>query len=155
MFVAAARYPFDRAELKGVDQPIPEGLRGSGSQAYASRIWGISGTEYMERADPWPMNPKGELILPIKMEDKHALEAPPWSSRTKTGLYETADAVIARFIRRVSMREFGVDTPIGKAIQFDGYSAVLPDRFATPAIRGEKPGFAPRPHRADARVPRT
>jgi 4-hydroxy-2-oxoheptanedioate aldolase len=73
MFVASARYPFERAELKGADTPIPEGLRGSGSQSYASRIWGISGTEYMERADPWPLNPKGELILSIKMEDKHAL----------------------------------------------------------------------------------
>ena len=73
MFVASARYQFERPDLKGIDRPIPEGLRGSGSQSYASRIWGISGTEYIERADPWPMNPKGELILSLKMEDKHAL----------------------------------------------------------------------------------
>ena len=73
MFVASARYQFERAELKGADKGIPEGLRGSGSQTYASRIWGISGTEYIERADPWPMNPKGELILSLKMEDKYAL----------------------------------------------------------------------------------
>ena len=73
MFVASARYQFERAELKGADTGIPEGLRGNGSQAFASRIWGISGTEYIERADPWPMNPKGELILSVKMEDKYAL----------------------------------------------------------------------------------
>jgi len=73
MFVATARYQFDRAELKGLDKGLPEGLRGSGSQAYASRIWGITGNEYIERADPWPLNPNGELILSLKMEDKYAL----------------------------------------------------------------------------------
>jgi 4-hydroxy-2-oxoheptanedioate aldolase len=72
-FVSTARYQFERAELKGADKGIPEGLRGSGSQAYASRIWGISGTEYIEKADPWPMNPAGELILSLKMEDKYSL----------------------------------------------------------------------------------
>ena len=70
-FVSTARYQFERPELKGADKGIPEGLRGSGSQAYASRIWGITGTEYFEKADPWPMNPNGELILSLKMEDKY------------------------------------------------------------------------------------
>ena len=73
MFVATARYQFERPDLKGADKGIPEGLRGSGSQGYASRIWGISGTEYIDKADPWPMNPNGELILSLKMEDKYAL----------------------------------------------------------------------------------
>src|SRR4029450_13274656 len=73
-FVAATRYPFVRQELKGADTGLPEGLRGSGGQGPAARIWGISATEYMERADPWPMTPKGELILSVKMEDKYALE---------------------------------------------------------------------------------
>jgi 4-hydroxy-2-oxoheptanedioate aldolase len=73
MFVATARYQFERPDLKGADKGIPEGLRGSGSQAYASRIWGITGTQYIERADPWPMNPNGELILSLKMEDKYSL----------------------------------------------------------------------------------
>jgi 4-hydroxy-2-oxoheptanedioate aldolase len=73
MFVATARYQFARPELKGADKVLPEGLRGSGSQAYASRIWGMSGTEYIERADPWPLNPKGELLLSLKIEDKYAL----------------------------------------------------------------------------------
>ena len=35
MFVATARYQFERPELKGADKGIPEGLRGSGSQGYA------------------------------------------------------------------------------------------------------------------------
>ncbi len=59
MFVATARYQFERPNLKGADKGIPEGLRGSGSQGYASRIWGIPANEYVVRADPWPMNPRG------------------------------------------------------------------------------------------------
>lgn len=73
MFVASARYQFERPDLKGADKGIPEGLRGSGSQGYAAQIWGITGTQYVEKADPWPMNPNGELILSLKMEDKYAL----------------------------------------------------------------------------------
>jgi 4-hydroxy-2-oxoheptanedioate aldolase len=73
MFVASARYQFERPDLKGADKGIPEGLRGSGSQGYASQIWGITGTQYVEKADPWPMNPNGELLLSLKMEDKYAL----------------------------------------------------------------------------------
>lgn len=73
MFVATARYQFERPNLKGADKGIPEGLRGSGSQGYASRIWGIPANEYVVRADPWPMNPEGELLLSLKMEDKYSL----------------------------------------------------------------------------------
>ncbi|MGE3844599.1 MAG: hypothetical protein AB7I50_23790 [Vicinamibacterales bacterium] len=72
-FVAASRYQFDRPELKGADKGIPEGLRGSGSQGHPASIWGISPIEYLEKADPWPMNPNGELILSLKMEDKYSL----------------------------------------------------------------------------------
>jgi 4-hydroxy-2-oxoheptanedioate aldolase len=72
-FVSTARYQFERPDLKGADKGIPEGLRGSGSQGYASRIWGLTGTQYVEKADPWPMNPNGEMILSLKMEDKYSL----------------------------------------------------------------------------------
>ena len=71
MFVASARYQFPRSGLK--DDMIPEGLRGSGSQSFAAGIWGISSDEYTKVADPWPLNPRGELILSIKAEDRHAL----------------------------------------------------------------------------------
>jgi 4-hydroxy-2-oxoheptanedioate aldolase len=73
MFVATARYQFERSNLTGAAEGIPEGLRGSGSQGYAAQIWGISGAEYVVRADPWPMNPQGELLLSLKMEDKYSL----------------------------------------------------------------------------------
>src|SRR5262249_1887500 len=63
------RYPNAKPVAKG----IGEGLLGSGSQGYASRIWGITPQEYMKKADPWPLNPNGEFMLGLKIEDKYAL----------------------------------------------------------------------------------
>ena len=70
-FVEATRYPFHKQE---VGEGLQEGLRGSGSQGYASEIWGISGREYLEVADAWPLNPNGEILLGLKIEDRHALQ---------------------------------------------------------------------------------
>jgi hypothetical protein len=36
-------------------------------------VLGISAAEYMKKADPWPLNPNGEFLLGLKVEDKHAL----------------------------------------------------------------------------------
>ncbi len=44
------------------------GTRGRGSEPTAAAIWGISPQEYMERSDPWPLNPRGELLLGVKLE---------------------------------------------------------------------------------------
>ena len=49
------------------------GTRGSGGQGAAAAIWGLSGAEYLERADPWPLNPDGELLLGLKIENRRAL----------------------------------------------------------------------------------
>jgi 4-hydroxy-2-oxoheptanedioate aldolase len=38
-----------------------------------AQIWGISLQEYEQKADPWPLNPDGELLLGVKEEDKYAL----------------------------------------------------------------------------------
>lgn len=67
--VEATRYPF-APKAAGLN----EGLRGSGSQGYAAQIWGIPAAEYIKIADPWPLNPKGELFLGLKIEDRFALE---------------------------------------------------------------------------------
>jgi 4-hydroxy-2-oxoheptanedioate aldolase len=69
VFVQALRYPHAKPAAPGVG----EGLLGNGSQGYASRIWGISSQEYTKRADPWPLNPNGEFLLGLKVEDKYAL----------------------------------------------------------------------------------
>lgn len=69
-FVQACRFPFQTAGLKEGDDP---GRRGAGGQIKAAEIWGIPPDDYLMRADPWPLNPKGELILGLKIENKRAL----------------------------------------------------------------------------------
>ena len=68
-FVQAARYPNHR---RGVDV-VGEGLRGWGSHLFASSIWGLDKEEYLRRADVWPLNPEGEIMLGVKVEDQQAL----------------------------------------------------------------------------------
>jgi 4-hydroxy-2-oxoheptanedioate aldolase len=65
--VEATRYPFAPAAT-GLNQ----GTRGNGSQGYASTIWGLTPFEYMRVADPWPLNPDGEIILGVKIENPRA-----------------------------------------------------------------------------------
>jgi 4-hydroxy-2-oxoheptanedioate aldolase len=67
MMIEASRYPF-APRVEGLAQ----GTRGNGSQAYASRMWGVSAQEYMRIADPWPMNPDGELLFGLKIENPRA-----------------------------------------------------------------------------------
>ena len=69
VLVQAARYPH-APYAEGID----EGLRGSGGQGFAARIWGVTQQEYQRLADPWPLNPDGELLIGLKIEDRHALE---------------------------------------------------------------------------------
>ena len=69
-FVATCRYPFQKL---GREQ-IPEGLRGAGGQAEPAELWGMSKEEYVKKADPWPLNPDGELFLGLKIEDRHCVE---------------------------------------------------------------------------------
>jgi 4-hydroxy-2-oxoheptanedioate aldolase len=63
-----------RAFVEAVRFPAYGGRRGVHGNSTAGRIWGISGDEYGEKADVWPLNPNGELLLGLKLEDKYALE---------------------------------------------------------------------------------
>src|SRR3989441_316854 len=69
-FVEAVRLPIHK---QGVDKGISEGRRGVHGAPTAARIWGVSTDEYLEKADAWPLNPNGELLLGLKLEDKYAL----------------------------------------------------------------------------------
>src|SRR5437868_9347652 len=69
-FVEAVRFPTSHL---GVNEGLNEGLRGVHGIPTASRIWGISAKEYQDKADVWPLNPNGELLLGLKIEDKRAL----------------------------------------------------------------------------------
>ena len=44
------------------------GTRGRGSEVTAAPVWGLSTEDYMDRCDPWPLNPNGELLLGVKLE---------------------------------------------------------------------------------------
>jgi 4-hydroxy-2-oxoheptanedioate aldolase len=61
--VSAARYP----QLKGSKYPNPVGRRGNGNMP-AAWFWGLSRPEYSRRADIWPANPDGEILLFLQVE---------------------------------------------------------------------------------------
>ncbi len=69
-FVQAARYP----NHKQHEDLLGEGLRGFGSQKFAATVWGLDEMTYLKKADLWPLNPEGEIMLGIKIEDQQALE---------------------------------------------------------------------------------
>jgi 4-hydroxy-2-oxoheptanedioate aldolase len=51
----------------------PEGMRGVHGASMAAKIWGLTPAEYQRKADLWPLNPEGELMLGVKIEDKYAI----------------------------------------------------------------------------------
>jgi len=67
LMIEYSRYPF-APRVDGLAQ----GTRGNGSQAYAARMWGVTPQEYLRIADPWPMNPDGELLFGLKIENPRA-----------------------------------------------------------------------------------
>ena len=84
-FVESCRYPHQTAghdpalpkpiaRLQGARAVAPAtgtlgvGTRGRGSEATAGPVWHLSTEEYLRRADVWPLNPEGELLLGVKIE---------------------------------------------------------------------------------------
>ena len=68
--VESVRLPIHK---QGVGAGINEGRRGAHGAETAAPIWGLSQDEYFNKADAWPLNPDGELLLGLKLEDKYAL----------------------------------------------------------------------------------
>ncbi|MCB9155704.1 MAG: hypothetical protein H6645_01125 [Caldilineaceae bacterium] len=69
-FVESCRYPINRI---GVGDGLGEGRRGVGSEPSAAPVWGLDRNDYLRRADPWPLNPDGELMLGLKIESAAAI----------------------------------------------------------------------------------
>ncbi len=67
--VAACRFP------RLPDKPIyePAGIRGDGP-THAIRYWGISQPDYYQRADVWPLDPAGEILVILMIEDTRGIE---------------------------------------------------------------------------------
>lgn len=69
-FIESVRLPLHKQAVGG---GLNEGRRGVHGVPTASQIWGVGTEEYLDRADAWPLNPRGELLLGVKLEDKYAL----------------------------------------------------------------------------------
>ena len=69
-FIEMSRLPIHQ---QGVGQGLSEGRRGAHGSPTAAQIWGVSVQEYEDKADAWPLNPNGELLFGVKLEDKYAL----------------------------------------------------------------------------------
>jgi len=85
-FVESCRYPHHDtgldpalpspiARMDGANTPphaaantLGRGTRGRGSEATAAAIWGLTQSEYFARCEPWPLDPRGELMLGVKLE---------------------------------------------------------------------------------------
>jgi 4-hydroxy-2-oxoheptanedioate aldolase len=70
--VASCRY----ARPAGSPRFEPRGQRGD-APATAARYWGLTQPEYYERADVWPLDPKGEIIVAIMCEDVDGIKNLP------------------------------------------------------------------------------
>ena len=62
--VAACRYP----RLNSAPLYEPRGIRGDGP-VRAARYWGLTQQEYYSKADVWPLDPNGEILVVIQIED--------------------------------------------------------------------------------------
>lgn len=70
--VSACRYPRPSSD------PLlePAGQRGDGPVT-AARYWGLTQQEYYARADVWPLNPNGEILVVIMCEEVKAIDSLP------------------------------------------------------------------------------
>lgn len=66
--VAACRYARPRAAPRFE----PAGQRGDGPK-YAPGYWGVTLQEYYDRADVWPLDPKGEILVGIMCEEARGI----------------------------------------------------------------------------------
>jgi 4-hydroxy-2-oxoheptanedioate aldolase len=69
--IAGGRYKWT---WPGVEELPIEGVRGAGSQDFAAHIWGVTPAEYLRVADTWPHNPKGEITMGFKLENRRSAQ---------------------------------------------------------------------------------
>jgi len=79
--VAACRYPRPRS----APHYEPEGQRGDGP-GRAARYWGLTQQEYYAKADVWPLNPHGEILVVIMCEEVQAIDNLPQILKAVPGI---------------------------------------------------------------------
>ncbi len=70
--VAACRYP----RPPSAPNYEPAGIRGDAPK-HAAPYWGLTAQEYYQRADVWPLNPQGEILVVIQCEEVKAIRNLP------------------------------------------------------------------------------
>ncbi|MGZ8203093.1 MAG: HpcH/HpaI aldolase family protein [Burkholderiales bacterium] len=70
--VSSCRY----ARPAGAPRFEPKGQRGD-APAAAARYWGLTQPEYYDRADVWPLDPQGEILIAIMCEDVEGMKNLP------------------------------------------------------------------------------
>jgi 4-hydroxy-2-oxoheptanedioate aldolase len=73
VFVESSRYPVHDIGVSEAPNALSQGRRGAGGQSMAAAIWGVTPQEYVQKADVWPLNPEGEIMLGLKIENRRAL----------------------------------------------------------------------------------
>ncbi|HLG80240.1 MAG TPA: aldolase/citrate lyase family protein [Bradyrhizobium sp.] len=71
--MAGATRPKDAGSDAAGRKLLGIGTRGRGSESTAAPVWGLSTEDYMDRCDPWPLNPDGELLLGVKLESPEGI----------------------------------------------------------------------------------
>ena len=79
--VQACRYPRPREAA----YYEPAGKRGDAPRT-AARYWGIDQQTYYKRADTWPLNPDGEILVVIMCEEKRAIRNLPQMLKEVPGI---------------------------------------------------------------------
>jgi 4-hydroxy-2-oxoheptanedioate aldolase len=116
------------------------GTRPEQGIGFAARYWGLSESEYMEKADVWPLNPDGELLLYVIVESLEGIRnvreiaAEPGVSvisvgaGTLGGVFSTTNAEGQR-VRDQGAMDAGVAAIVAACKEFDvvcGYPANNP-----------------------------
>lgn len=79
--VAACRYP----RMKEAARYEPAGVRGDAPLA-AARYWGVTQPEYYRKADVWPLNPEGEILVILMIEDTQGIANLPGILKNVPGI---------------------------------------------------------------------
>ena len=101
------------------------GRRGGGGQGEAAAIWGVSADAYLAAADPWPLNPAGELLLAVKIENARGLAhcaailAVPGIGMAEWGPGDMGMSLASPYFRADGTPDpdFAHDPPYGAAMQ--------------------------------------
>jgi 4-hydroxy-2-oxoheptanedioate aldolase len=144
--VQACRFP----QLKGATDYEPQGKRGVG-YGWAARQWGLAGGEYSQRADLWPLDPQGELLLWVMIESESAVEniraiaATPGISGLFVGPSDLAfslgvplnDPAVEAAIEKIAAAAKEADVPLGTLCGGNEVEKRLAQGFRFLAVGGD------------------